>query len=210
MSETSSVTTIDLLRHGECTGGAIFRGHTDSVLSSAGEQQMRHALDKLRAHHDKQENPWQTIVSSPLQRCASIAHSLVSEQQTPVLDAAFQEISFGDWDGQTIEKIRAEQPQRVEAFWRDPSRHTPPNGESLEGFELRIDSAWQALLKNQRGNTVLLICHGGVVRMLLAQLLSMPLHALPSINVPYGCISRIQIHHQSGSPDWPQLVFHNA
>ena len=35
MAETIA-TTIDLLRHGECEGGAIFRGHLDVALAEAG------------------------------------------------------------------------------------------------------------------------------------------------------------------------------
>jgi len=206
MSQANSITTIDLLRHGECQDGRIFRGRTDSALSRLGEQQMINA----RAYHSDPLHPWQTIISSPLQRCASIAARLATEQYSPTLEPAFQEIDFGDWDGQLTDKVFAEQPQQLEAFWKDPSRNTPPNGESLQDFEQRITQAWKQLLQTQQGKNVLLICHGGVVRMLLAKLLSMALPALPNINVPYGCISRIQIHHQQGSPDWPQLVFHNA
>jgi len=210
MSQTNSITTIDLLRHGECQDGRIFRGRTDSALSRLGEQQMIIALDKLRAYHDGQSQPWQTIISSPLQRCASIAARLSTKQHPPTLEPAFQEIDFGDWDGQLTDEVFAEQPQQLEAFWQDSSRNTPPNGESLQDFDKRVTRAWKQLLQDQQGKSVLLICHGGVVRMLLAKLLSMALPALPNIYVPYGCISRIQIHHQPGSPDWPQLVFHNA
>lgn len=210
MSQANDITTIDLLRHGACQGGSIFRGHTDSALSALGQQQMLSALDKLRALNPEQNNPWQSIISSPLQRCANVAADLATPQQPLILEPAFQEISFGDWDGQLTEQVLTEQPQQVAAFWESPSRHTPPNGEPLQDFERRVARAWSELLQNQRGNHVLLISHGGVVRMLLAKLLSMPLHALTSLNVPHGCISRITIHHQQGCADWPQLVFHNA
>jgi broad specificity phosphatase PhoE len=210
MSQANDITTIDLLRHGACQDGAIFRGHTDSALSAHGEQQMFNALEKLRALNLEQENPWQTIVSSPLQRCANIAADLTTAQHPLILEPGFREISFGDWDGQQTEQVLAEQPQQVAAFWQDPSRHTPPHGESLQDFEIRVGRAWAVLLQNQRGNHVLLICHGGVVRMLLAKLLGMPLHALTRLSVPYGCISRITVHHKQGCDDWPQLVFHNA
>jgi len=210
MSQVSNITTIDLLRHGACQGGAIFRGHTDSALSSLGEQQMFSALEKLRALNPAQKNPWQAIISSPLQRCAKVAADLATTQHPLILEPAFQEIHFGDWDGQLTEQVLAEHPQQVAAFWKDPSRNTPPNGESLHDFDMRVGRAWAALLQKQRGKHLLLICHGGVVRMLLAKLLSMPVHALTSFSVPHGCISRITVHHQRGCDDWPQLVFHNA
>ncbi len=56
-------TTIDLLRHGACEGGEIFRGSSDVALSEQGWQQMRAAIADETA-------PWQAVVSSSLQRCA--------------------------------------------------------------------------------------------------------------------------------------------
>jgi len=66
------------------------------------------------------------------------------------------------------------------------------------------------LLQQHKGESVLLVCHGGVIRVLIAKLLSMPSSALPKLSVPYGCVSRIQIHHQAGHDDWSQLVFHGG
>ena len=48
-------TTIDLLRHGQCEGGEIFRGSTDVALSEAGWQQMRHAT--------QEEDNWDRVIT---------------------------------------------------------------------------------------------------------------------------------------------------
>lgn len=202
------VTTIDLLRHGECEGGQIFRGRTDTPLSENGWQQMRAAVEALK---DSDQFPWQQIISSPLQRCAKFSRQLSEQENISLsLNKSFQEMDFGDWDGRLTDEVFAAEREKVEAFWEDPTVFSPPGGESLEIFQTRLQQAWDELIEAHKGQSVLLVCHGGVMRVLIAQLLKMPSSALPRLSVPYGCVSRIQIHHQAGHSDWVQLVFHRG
>ena len=65
MSNPAAATTVDLLRHGACADGEIYRGITDSALTEAGKRQMTLAVGDFRA--------WTSVVSSPLSRCAGVA-----------------------------------------------------------------------------------------------------------------------------------------
>ncbi len=56
---------------------------------------------------------------------------------------------------------------------------------------------------------MLVVCHGGVIRALLSYAMDMPVTALSRIQVPYACLSRIQVFHHPGEESWPQLIFHN-
>ncbi|WP_339669102.1 histidine phosphatase family protein [Dasania marina] len=200
------VTTIDLLRHGECEGGLIFRGHTDSALSTKGQQQMQQAIDA----YPGQAN-WQQIISSPLQRCSVFAQQLIDCQNhsaTLLVEPGLQEISFGDWDGCLTEQVQQQQPTAVSNFWQNPAEHTPPNGELLTDFQQRVVHSWQQLVEQHRGEHSLLISHGGVIRIILAHILQMPLRPLSYLSAPHACLTQIKIFHQAGSPDWPQLIFH--
>ncbi|MGK0442178.1 MAG: broad specificity phosphatase PhoE [Pseudohongiellaceae bacterium] len=197
MNNTQQVTTIDLLRHGSCEGGLIFRGHTDSALNEQGWRQMQQAITHAPS--------WDNIISSPLQRCKAFAESL-SENVT--LKSHLQEISFGDWDGQLTETVQQLIPHAAEAFWQNPENNTPPNGEALVDFQQRVVPAWQKITQQHRGQHSLVITHGGVIRIILAQVLQMPLQAIPFISIPHGCLSQIKIYHQDGTNDWPQLIFH--
>ena len=58
----STTTLVDLLRHGECEGGPIFRGSLDVALSEAG-------LARMQAQADAQPG-WQHVIASPLRRAA--------------------------------------------------------------------------------------------------------------------------------------------
>jgi alpha-ribazole phosphatase len=198
-----SVTTIDLLRHGACQGGEIFRGSTDVALSDKGWQQMRATVSEL--------NGWSRIVCSDLKRCHEFANELAVERDTSLeADSRFREIHFGDWEGQLISDIREQYPGEWRAFFSKPSQATTPNGEAMADFHQRVTPAisdWAARLK---GEHFLLVAHGAVIRSIMVNWLNMPLDAITSLSVPYACITRFKIFEQEGSEPWAQLVFHRG
>ena len=198
-----TVTTIDLLRHGECEGGDVYRGSLDVPLSDNGWQQLRASAGDFAG--------WQQIVSSPLQRCARFAEELSARHGLPVrFDDAFREVHFGDWEGRAIADVWREQGSHVRRFFADPVNASPPNGEPLRQFEQRVLSGWESLLQAHRGEHCLLVAHGGTIRVLLAQVLAMPLTRIANLEVPYASASRIRIHHTEGQPEFASLVFHNG
>lgn len=180
-------TLVDLIRHGEPEGGPMFRGHTDHPLSPEGWQQMQGAIQP--------DDRWDAIVTSPLSRCRAFADRLGDEQGLPVYrEPRFQEIDFGDWEGLSTETVMAKDGDALRAFWANPVDHPPPGGERLPAFQARVQEAWQHWLATLTGQRWLLVCHGGVIRMVLADVLSMPLPAsFSTIEVPYACRSRIRI-----------------
>ncbi len=196
-------TTIDLLRHGECEGGHVYRGRLDFPLSAIGWQQLR----------DKTQNidVWTQIVTSPLQRCALFAQEVAERCSKPLsIMEDFREVDFGDWEGRLIDDVWREQGSDVRRFFADPVNAAPPNGEPMREFEQRVLSAWQQLLQTLRGEHILLVAHGGTIRVLLAHVLSMPLQRIVSLDVPYASASRIRIHHSAEFSDFSTLVFHNS
>jgi alpha-ribazole phosphatase len=215
---------IDLLRHGEPVGGARYRGSTDDKLSEKGWQQMQAALitDNF-AHnvipnnvtHDSQP-PWTHIISSPLRRCAAFAQRLSASMALPLhIEPRFAEIHFGDWEGLSSAQIMRQDSHRLSQYWADPSRFTPPNGETLKTFRARVANAWSDLNKGGSQTPripaackhLLIITHGGVLRMVLSDILQTPHNALFNIDVPYTCLSRIELANNKKTS---QLIFHNG
>lgn len=195
-------TFIDLLRHGEPEGGSKYRGSLDDPLSVEGWQQMYAAV---QGHP-----PWDAIVSSPLQRCSAFAHALGSRLHTPVmLEGGFQEMSFGSWEGRTSEDILADEGQKLVLFWRDPLNNPPPGGEYLPDFHQRVQHAWYELLAQKKDQSILLVAHGGVIRMILCLVLQMPLQYLSRVVVEYASLSRIRVDEIEGTL-MPRLIFHAA
>lgn len=191
---------IDLMRHGEPQGGMRYRGQLDDPLSELGWQQMRSATAHLA--------PWQHIVSSTLSRCADFAKELADKHAIHLqCDPAFMEIGFGDWEGKTASELEQHHKAAFYAFYDDPINNTPVNAEPLLAFQQRIQRAWQTLVQSNIDKHILLIAHAGVIRVILAEILAMPLEAMFRIQVPYSAISRIAIYHE-GPRLYPQLQFH--
>ena len=195
-------TKIDLIRHGEPEGGPRYRGHTDDPLSETGWQQMRAAI--------QDHKPWDMIISSPLLRCYEFANEVAERHQLPVaVDDRFKEIFFGPWEGKTADEIMQNDPERLSLFWSDPINHMPEGAETLAEFRTRVMPAWDDLIQQYRGKHVLLVGHGGMMRMILSHLLEMPMGNMFRLSVKYAAISRIRVDHYA-EQDLPIIKFHNG
>ena len=74
-------------------------------------------------------------------------------------------------------------------------------------FQARVISAWQTLTEIEtppasapKDRNILLVAHGGTIRIILAHVLQMPLQALFKLQIPYAAISRIAVYHQYQYP----------
>lgn len=202
MIDSPIVTTLDLIRHGEPTGGIRFRGHTDDPLSETGWAQMRAAIQG--------GSQWDAVVSSPLLRCAEFAAELAASAGVPLeTEARFKEIGFGEWEGRTPEELMQGDPDCLDRLWRDPAGFTPPGGEGLEAFSARVTSGWNEMLARYAGKKILLVAHGGVNRVILCHALQIPIQNMFRLDVPFAGMSRVRVLG-SGSDALPQLVFHGS
>ena len=197
----SDFTIVDLLRHGEPEGGQMFRGAIDDPLSSRGWEQMRAAVGDYR--------DWDAIITSPLRRCAAFARELAARLDRPLeIVDGFSEISFGVWEGRAVADVHATDPLAIARFWRDPVAHPIPGGEPVEAFDQRISRTWDELMQRHQGRHVLVVAHGGTIRMVLRRLLDMPVQRIWRFEVPFAALSRIRRHCDPEAD--PHLVFHNG
>tara|TARA_R110002073_G_scaffold336545_2_gene535062 strand:+ start:42667 stop:43308 length:642 start_codon:yes stop_codon:yes gene_type:complete len=182
-------TLFDLIRHGEPAGGQMYRGHKDDPLSDTGWQQMRDAI--------AQQDHWDHILTSPLLRCREFAHELAAKKNIPITVAEeFKEIHFGAWEGLTREQVSEQFGDHQAKFWHNAEKHPPPNAELIQDFYQRIGTAWSHWQETLQGKRVLLVCHGGVIRMVLAHVLGLnAAQSMAGFQVPYACRSQIQIDH---------------
>jgi alpha-ribazole phosphatase len=177
---------IGLLRHGETETGKVYRGWTDDPLTATGWQQMRESTTRL--------TQWDLIVSSPLQRCACFARQFAETHAIPYQkDARLKEIDFGQWEGCSAKEIMATSPTALQNFWRDPIAHPPPGGESLDQFQSRVIETWEKLSIDFAQQKMLLVTHGGVIRVLLSHLQNTDLNRLFEIEVKHAAILGLQM-----------------
>ena len=177
---------LDLLRHGETELGGGLRGSLDDALTANGWAQMRAAVVG--------QGPWDRLISSPLQRCALFAQELGARRDLPVsLEPALQELHFGAWEGQSAAALMETDAEGLGLFWADPYGFTPPQGEPVIQFSERVLGAVSRLHQAYAGQRVLLISHGGVMRLLLARARGLPREQLLNVEVGHGTLFSLQV-----------------
>jgi len=189
---------IDLLRHGACEGGHIFRGDTDVPLTGAGWQQMREGLARLAG-------PWAHIVSSPLQRCRAFAEQQAEKLNLPLsIEPGIREFGFGLWEGQSIEKIWREHKNHCLAWSRAPDKVGPPGGEPYGDFRQRVLEAVEKIARARAGDRTLLVTHGGVIRLLLSVARKKPPSDIMQLTVGYGFAASLNFDSRNLNILYPQ------
>ena len=166
-----------LARHGETAWNAEgrYQGREDIPLSPKGEAQARALGERLR------DLRIDRAVASPLSRARRTAELALGEARAAMLsfDEGLLEIAHGEWEGLLAAEIRERDPERARA-WRDtPHVVLMPGGESLPQVAER---AWEALLRASAGlgddDTLLVVAHDAVNRVLLCRVLGLPLAQL--------------------------------
>ena len=183
---------ITLMRHGKVDGPAALYGHTDIALSSLGAMELQQSIAQVH-----RRNPVSQVISSPLIRCAIAAQEFAQQQQLPVqIIDDLKEMHFGAWDGIAFEQLDAQQWQQLNQFWETPAQAQAPGGESLQEFAARIINCWTKIADNTSAQHQLVLCHGGVIRILIAQLLGLDWHnpsLFRQLSIDYASHTRIEI-----------------
>jgi probable phosphoglycerate mutase len=166
-----------LARHGETPWNAEgrYQGQEDIALSATGEAQARALGERLRdVRIDR-------AVASPLARARRTAELALGEARIAMLrlDPGFMEIAHGEWEGLLAAEIRERDPARARAWREAPHEVLMPRGESLQHV---LDRAWPALERACEGlgdgDTLLVVAHDAVNRVLLCRVLGLPLSHL--------------------------------
>jgi broad specificity phosphatase PhoE len=202
---------VDFIRHGEPEGGDILRGRVDPVLTEIGWAQMRQATALDNAHQSSSITPpWTEIISSPLKRCRHFAERTAEQLDLQAsVDEQWQEIDYGDWDGMLVSEWRKVAAEQFKAFRDDLSALAPPNGEDYLSFKQRVLGAWQAIADKPDDSHLLVVTHGGVLRVILPTVLGMPLNRSFPLFIPFACFSRISLQMNEGKLA-ASLLFHNG
>ncbi len=194
-----TATQVHLLRHGEPVGGNVFRGVTDMALSQHGDWQFRQRVQQCLANIVPT-----AVVSSPLQRCLSSARWLAAHHQlTCQVDSAWREIDYGEWENRPVAEVLAESGQQAQQLWQDPLNFCAPGGEPVSALQQRVLAAWQQLLSEYRGKVVIVVCHGGVMRILAQALLQLAPQAMNRLAIPYAGWLQFGVVHSKGDDHYP-------
>ena len=166
MNETTKqITHILLVRHGRTAWNheERFRGRANIELDEVGEAQAEATAKALLA-------AWEidAVYCSPLRRARQTAEAIANPL---ILHArphpGLLDIDYGAWEGLTIPEVRQRWASALETWLKSPQLAYIPGGETLKTVRLRASGALREIAERHQGQTVVIVAHTVVNRLLL-------------------------------------------
>jgi len=186
----TAATSLFLLRHAEVEARyhRVFGGQIDMDISPRGHEQAAMLARHLR------NKSFDAIYASPMKRVQqTLAPVLEGRATPPIILLGLREVHFGDWTGLSWEQVKAK--FNISAFeWLTQLESAAiPNAETGKMFRERVEPCVRQILRDHRGQTVAVACHGGTIRMILSILLEMPLPQMASFEIEYASLTQVHI-----------------
>jgi probable phosphoglycerate mutase len=184
------MTTIVLTRHGHVSWlePVRFRGLAELKLTDAGVAQAEATARRISAD-------WQpgAIYASPLGRSLRTAQIIAEPLRLPVqpMDSLI-DIDYGAWQGLTADEARERWPAEVDRWFRRPDLVQIPGGETLQAVLVRAAQALRAIIGRHPDQTVVLVGHDSVNRVILLHALEMALARYWQLGQDPCAINRIE------------------
>jgi broad specificity phosphatase PhoE len=184
-------TRLILLRHGEVEEPyqRVFGGRIDMGLSPRGHEQAVTLANYLRR--------WtlDAVYVSPMRRAQLTLAPMASQCVRPAITRPeLREVDFGDWTGLTWEQVKAR--QGISAFrWLEMLDSAAiPNAETGVTWRARVEPCIREIVAVHAGQTVAIVCHGGIIRMIISILLDLPLLKVAGFEIDYASVTRVEHH----------------
>jgi probable phosphoglycerate mutase len=161
----STITRICFARHGETDWNAERRmqGHIDIPLNSHGQVQAQRLAQSLQhAGHT-----FDHLYSSDLQRAADTAKQVSNALKLSItIDPIFRERHVGVLQGLRLDDAPHQVPDVWQAHLARDIQHDLGGGEGIQAFHERAQRALAMLVAAHRGQTILVVSHGGTLDMM--------------------------------------------
>ena len=164
------MTRFILVRHGQTEWNRFerFRGRVDIDLDETGLRQAEAVADKITRWEVK------AIYSSPLKRSMTTAQIVVHRLGLEVQPLeGINDMDFGRWQGLSIAEVREQYPELFDLWRFSPERLKIPEGETLEQVRTRVAACVDEVAAKHDGETVALVSHRVVCKVLLCYLLGL-------------------------------------
>ena len=187
----TALTRLWLIRHAEVETRyqKTFGGRIDMNLSARGRSQ----AETLAAYLE--DRNFDAIYASPMRRVQqTLAPLLKNGAPAQTILPGLREVDFGDWTGYNWEEVRKKFGVHPYDWLDEIELGAVPNGETGLQFRTRVESCLFKIIRRHPGGTVAIYCHGGVIRMMLAILLQLPLPKTNSFDIEYASVTQIALH----------------
>lgn len=160
-----------LVRHGQTEWNRVerFRGTIDIPLNEKGVWQAEQAALAIRERYRIS-----AVYSSPLSRAIRTAEAIGRASGVPVQPLpAIADFSYGDWEGRTPEEVEATDPDSYRLWMTRPHLASIPGGVSLRRLRARVAAGVQGVAAAHPTETVVLVSHRMVCKVLSCYLLGL-------------------------------------
>lgn len=163
---------ITMVRHGQTDFNKqrlIQGGTTDIPLNAKGEADAR----KMAPFYDAKS--YDAIIVSPMIRTAKTAQLLLGADAPFTTDARLREVDFGDWEGLSVDQLVAQHPETFDPQTKliQDNYVTLAHGESFAQAQARTRTLITENMAAYPNGRVLYVCHGTIIRCMVADLLGL-------------------------------------
>jgi phosphoserine phosphatase len=186
------MTKILLTRHGHVQGikPERFRGREPLELTELGRAQAAAVAHRIAG------GGWRVrkIYTSPLKRCVDTGAAIAKAcgAAAEICDD-LNDIDYGAWQFKTLASAKKHDPEIFAAWYATPQLVRFPGGESLQDVAARAANALRFVLARHPRDTVVLVGHDSINRVLLLQLLGLPLTAYRRLAQTPCCLNEIDV-----------------
>jgi broad specificity phosphatase PhoE len=184
------MTRVWLIRHAEPVVEAHHRcyGSLDVGLSEDGRAQVGEVWEFLR------DEGIGVVYCSPRLRAIESAtrRSRAGLETRPTVFQDLREIEFGDFEGLTYDEIAARYPDLYRQWMESPTEVRFPNGECFADMRARVLTAFDEIRREHENETIAIVSHGGVNRILIAWALQIPDDCLFRIAQDYAAVNLLE------------------
>ncbi|WP_330555605.1 histidine phosphatase family protein [Burkholderia multivorans] len=166
---------IVLTRHGQVEGidPPRFRGRAELELTPLGRRQAKMVADTIAMRFKPV-----AVYTSPMKRCQDTGHAIATACAIPQhVQAGIDDFDYGEWQWMSHADARVQFPDQYTLWKTAPQWMQFPGGESLQAVALRTADALRELLAIHGDDTIVLVAHDSINRVLLLHALDMPLSA---------------------------------
>jgi len=153
-------TTLFLIRHGQTVGNTqkIYQGQLDTPLTQTGREQARMVGKRIN-----QIRP-DAVYSSDLGRSVETAEIACSDLDKEIyLHEGLRERNFGIFQGIGFKEAESQYPEIFAHYRGQDPDYRIPDGETQNELINRVTGALEDISKTNKGKTIALFTHGGVV-----------------------------------------------
>jgi broad specificity phosphatase PhoE len=161
-----------LIRHGETewNHSKKIQGWQDVDLNDRGLLQAEKLAKYFENHHID------VIYSSDLKRAYKTSEVLGHLKHREIFsEPLLREINFGDWEGKTWKEIQLANQEFFAKGGLNQFDSAIHHGESLNQFKKRVVDHFYFLVEKHLNEDVLIFTHGGNIRMIVLDILDLPL-----------------------------------